>query len=330
VQVPALQPALPASPVEYLEAGRRIRLEHGGRPSMNNGEETMKTQVQQSRAAITGRIRMSAALAALICLGATGAHAYTRSSGSHAEAGGSIVDVSVLVDGQTAPLFFRPGNWSRHYFQAFEGRNYSIQVRNTTNRRVGVLIAVDGLNVVTGDRSNLSRRESMYVLDPWGQATISGWRTSLEEVRRFVFVDEQRSYAERTGQANGDLGWIRVHAFREVEPLAYEENRISPREDGKREGAKQQAPQSAPRTEASRDLAGNESQGESNPGTGWGDSRWDPVHRTHFEAMSQPSDRIAFRYEYASGLQALGIFPRVRRTFDRDNGYYGFAQPPRW
>src|SRR5439155_442973 len=104
---------------------------------------------------------------------------------------------------------FRPSGSDRLYFQAFKGRNYSLVVRNNTGRRVGVLIAVDGLNVVTGERSSLSRNESMYVLDPNERAVIRGWRTSLDQVRRFVFVDEEHSYAERTDQANGDLGWIR-------------------------------------------------------------------------------------------------------------------------
>ena len=53
----------------------------------------------------------------------------------------------------------------------------------------------------------------MYVLDPYEGAVIRGWRTSLDDVRQFVFVDEERSYAERTGQANGDMGWIRVLSF---------------------------------------------------------------------------------------------------------------------
>src|SRR5206468_9411251 len=106
----------------------------------------------------------------------------------------------------------------RHYFQAFKGRNYSIVLTNNTGRRIGVEIAVDGLNVVNGEQTNLSHNEPMYVLDPYEHATIRGWRTSLDEVRRFVFVDEERSYAERTGQANSDMGWIRVLAFREQQP----------------------------------------------------------------------------------------------------------------
>ena len=42
-----------------------------------------------------------------------------------------------------------------------------------------------------------------------------GWRTSLEDVRRFTFVDERGSYAARTGRANGKMGWIQAWAYRE-------------------------------------------------------------------------------------------------------------------
>jgi len=66
------------------------------------------------------------------------------------------------------------------------------------------------------------------------------------------------------------------------------------------------------------------------PGTGWGDRRYDPVQQTTFEPQSWATDRITLRYEYASGLRALGIFPRRPRVFERERGELGFAQPPRW
>jgi hypothetical protein len=266
---------------------------------------------------------------------------------------GRLVDVSVLVDGSTAPLYTKSGAWDRRYFQAFRGRNYSLVVRNNTGRRVGVLIAVDGLNVVTGDRSTLSGREPMYVLDPYESATIRGWRTSLNDVRRFVFVDEQRSYAERTGQANGDMGWIRVNAFREVTPLAWRDwdtkiqdggKGTAPNEveRGRDEGSNEPRAQAegARPAPATPDVATRKGEAgqlhaapetESNPGTGWGEQRWDPVQRTEFVAERNATDRITLRYEYESGLRALGIFPRrTNRTWERENGELGFAPPPRW
>ena len=78
---------------------------------------------------------------------------------AHNAVEGNVVDVLVKVDGTNAPLFFKPGTTDRHYFQAYQGRNYSLVVRNTTGRRIGVVISVDGLNVVNGERSSLNRHE---------------------------------------------------------------------------------------------------------------------------------------------------------------------------
>ena len=269
---------------------------------------------------------------------------------------GQLVDVRVLVDNGAAPLYSR--GWSfnspKRYFEAFEGGHYAVELHNRTGRRIGVLLSVDGLNVVTGNRSNLTADESMYVLDPFQSTVIRGWRTSLDEVRQFVFVDEQRSYAERTGQANGDMGWLRVVAFEELRPMlgwgqlksTYRGGGGEPptRELGDR--ARRDVP--APSTDAPEGalpftgparaseqkadgLARDEASGrESAPGTGWGERREDHVARIEFHASPTASDQLVFRYEYASGLRALGIFPRRARVWERENGQLGFAQPPRW
>lgn len=266
-----------------------------------------------------------------------------RTSRSHSTVDGQIVDVQVMVEGAVAPLYFRPGQYDRHYFQAFRGRNYSLVLRNTTGRRIGVVIAVDGINVVNGERSHLRRDESMYVLDAYERAVIRGWRSSLDEVRKFVFVDEERSYAERTGQANGDMGWIRVVAFRENVPAWQTWGKVRERRfdnDGREESLGEDAAPSAPNAprakaeaapEMSRDALGQRSnESDSNPGTGWGERRSDPVQRTWFQAERRPADQISLRYEYASGLRALGIFPGQSRLWDREDGRLGFAKPPRW
>jgi hypothetical protein len=56
------------------------------------------------------------------------------------------------------------------------------------------------------------------------------------------------------------------------------------------------------------------------------------VNRTWFLAESRATDRFALRYEYASGLRALGIEldRRHDRLWERERGLFGFAQPPRW
>src|SRR5205823_11799736 len=171
---------------------------------------------------------------------------------------------------------------------------------------------------------------------------IRGWRTSLDQVRRFVFVDENRSYAERTGQANGDMGWIRVMAFREQrrywdvpgkirswdredEPAPYGENFDERQKQAPREGIQGLDRAPAPSARSFTDE-------QENPGTGWGEQSRDHVSRTQFLAEATQTDEIILRYEYANGLRALGIhtWGGRERTWERDRGELGFAQPPRW
>jgi hypothetical protein len=225
---------------------------------------------------------------------------------------------------------------------------------------------VDGLNVVNGQRSRLAADEAMYVLDPWERSVIRGWRSSLNDVRRFVFVDEERSYAERTGQANGDMGWIRVLAFNERGHAWYDlpgrikddrgrerENEVLPYDArGERGGAdsKAERPDQDGAAPEAQDMDGGRVRprpqaseprslervappsAQSVPGTGWGEKRWDPVRRVWFVPERRATDQLVFRYEYASGLRALGIRPRGSRdrVHERERGELGFAQPPRW
>lgn len=250
--------------------------------------------------------------------------------------GGQLVDVQVEVAGLPVALFTAPRVGDpRRYFEARQGRNYSLVLTNRTGQRIGVMVAVDGLNVVDGQRSSLSPHEAMYILDPWERTTIRGWRTSLDQVRRFVFVDEQRSYAARTGQANGDLGWIRVLTFRERTPwFARRRDGWSRRESlpppaAEREEdsqSKPEAPETLQKGQADKDVSAA-------PGTGWGERRYDPVHETEFTADGAAVDHLILRYEYAHGLAALGIDTRrllARERWRERDGEFGFALPPRW
>ena len=294
------------------------------------------------------------------------AHAYGRYADNDTWAEGRLVDVQLQLDGDPAPLFWAPGRDDRRYFEAFAGANYSVVLHNNSSRRVGVLLAVDGLNAVSGERTHLGNDEAMYVLGPWETTTIRGWRTNLDEVRRFVFVDEERSYAARTDQANGDMGWLRVLTFKEKQawtpwgvrdPRDGRDGRWKDDVDRQRTDGPQAesavpapvAPQSSKpgRSEAAPRAMGEaqqrtqadgqglaSGQDDSAPGTGWGQRTHDHVNRTHFDPEARTTDRLIFRYEYASGLQALGIetYRGRSRVHDRDlgRGPVGFAKPPRW
>jgi hypothetical protein len=255
---------------------------------------------------------------------------------------GSLVSVTLEVDGRTVPLYPAPDGSGRYYLEAWRGARYAVRLVNRTGERLGVLLTVDGLNAISGERSLPGFRSPgrMYVLYPWDDTLVQGWRSSLEDVRQFTFVDEAGSYATRSGKANARLGWIEVEIYRERRAVArpwpywppppYEGE---PREEGRREPETKDDKASAARDGiAERAPAPPAAGAPAYPGTGWGPRAEDPVRVVSFDPEPAPAERVTLRYEYAAALRALGILPRPWWTRDRlrerERGEEGFARPP--
>jgi len=264
-------------------------------------------------------------------------------------AGEGPLAVGVRVTGRSTPLFQASNRPDRWYLEARAGANYQVTVRNTSGERVAFVIAVDGLNAINGTRSHLGADEPMYVLDPYASATIKGWRRDLRNVSKFVFVDEERSYAARTDQANGDLGWIRVVAFHEFRPVVYRNEWGVLKSQSRDGGGSAQGAPAAPeaRDEVSKDapraarrmdtngmgsLSAPMAEKESSPGTGWGANQRDHVREVEFTPERNACAQVILRYEYHSALVSLGILPwrghDQGRLWEREHGQLGFAQPP--
>jgi hypothetical protein len=250
---------------------------------------------------------------------------------------GNLVGLGVEVEGSTAPLYAAVDGSGRYYLEARQGSRYTLHLANRTGERVAVLLTVDGLNVISGERQAVDQRGRMYVLDPWESADIQGWRTSLDDVRRFTFVDEQASYAARSGKTNSRMGWIELAVYRERHRYTYRQapdvSAQAPRAEAPAPGARENSNKDD-RDDAQaekREQGGGKAQ--SFPGTGWGEQTHDPVRVVDFEAESSAAERITLRYEYASALRALGILPAQAardRLRERERGEGGFAKPPRW
>ena len=259
------------------------------------------------------------------------------------DAPGRMVGVSVEVGGLPALLYPAPDGSGKHYLEAREGASYVLRLSNRCDERLGVVVTVDGLNAISGGRDR--GRGRMYVLDPWRQATVRGWRTSLHEVRRFTFVDEKSSYATRSGKANSRMGWIEVSVYRERRRWAWnrphdevDQRAGEPAEGAARaESAPSAPPPSADAAEAEAGALGKSQSGarkRSYPGTGWGSRAHDPVVVVDFAPESAPAERTTLRYEYRRALVDLGVLPsphaRHDRLRERDRGEPGFAPPPLW
>ncbi len=86
------------------------------------------------------------------------------------------------------------------------GSNYSVQIRNRSDQRIGVVIAVDGRNVISGDRSHLSPNERMYVLNPVSAGDLRRLAHRQESGQPFLFHRRGRFLRGGLGRFFGDGG----------------------------------------------------------------------------------------------------------------------------
>ncbi len=225
---------------------------------------------------------------------------------------GGAVDVQIRSDsGRTLPLYpvAAQSPQRKVYVEAVKGDHYSIVVRNGLNRRVGLVIAVDGRNIISGKQSWLRNDERMYILEPYGQGEFKGWRTNLESIHRFYFTDAADSYAVAFRDESA-LGVIAVAVYPEVQ---------------------HQDPADLSRSSMGserRDAPAAKSLGES-AGTGFGRQEHSLARVVAFEPEGVATETVLLKYEWRSTLCRQGIVrcepsrPRNRLWDDGD-----FAPPP--
>jgi len=251
-----------------------------------------------------------------------------------AHSGGSgLVDVRVFSDGgnefsqyRAHPRTQRDGRY--FYLEAVKSEKYSIQVSNRSAGSIGVVIAVDGRNIISGGKSYLGRNERMYIIEPYGTQTYEGWRTGMERTNRFYFTEQADSYAERAFSDGSAMGTIAVAVFREkIEARNFSEKEIaSPKKAAPGAGSPAAAPSPAPMESRSADRLDRRKSEQA--GTGFGESTYSPVRIVHFEPEYRVSDKIVLKYEWRTELCKKGIAscgPK-NRLWPEDGG---FAPVPR-
>ena len=205
----------------------------------------------------------------------------------------------------------------KKYLEAKKGDNYGIVIRNNSPERLGVVIAVDGRNIITGSRSDLKNNETMYIVNAYEQVRYDGWRTTAREVHQFYFTEPADSYSIRTFADSSAMGVIAVAVFREKD-----------RPQPMLELSRRDAAPAAPSLDSAGRSMGKASAGEST-GTGFGDSRYSPVVRVEFEPENLPVQKTLIKYEWHETLCKKGILQcgheRKNRLWDND-GYAPF--PP--
>ena len=205
---------------------------------------------------------------------------------------GSAVDVSIVTDNGHS-LSFYPHKSShglkKVYAEAVKGDNYRIVVRNNLNRRVGVVVAVDGRNIISGQKSWLKNNERMYILEPYATNEYSGWRTGQERVNRFYFTDVPDSYAAAFGDQSA-MGVIALAVYPEVQRYKKPAD-LSTTAPGE--------PQADAKEKASPSARGEASQ---SAGTGYGREEYSPSRQVSFDPEARAVESILVKYEWRATL----------------------------
>ena len=234
------------------------------------------------------------------------------------------------------------------------GARYSVRLVNNSGERVLAVVAIDGVNVISGETASVGQRG--YVLDPWQRTEITGWRKSDDEVAAFEFTALSDSYAARTGRPQ-DVGVIGVAVFREAPMLEVAQAPPvrplppplpSPRLDGLAKAmpapptnADAAATAAAPAAAQESRRAADAGQGEvadarryqppsraERLGTGHGERETSVVRVTTFQrASSRPDQRLEIRYDSLDNLVAAGIVPPPRVASTPPHAFPG--DPPR-
>jgi hypothetical protein len=122
-------------------------------------------------------------------------------------------DVSLIDEhGNALSTFAHNG---RYYVLGDAGDRYTIRVTNPTARRIEAVVSVDGLDVIDGENGDLAKRG--YIVQPYGDLRIEGFRTSQSDVATFRFSSVGGSYAGKKGKAR-NVGVIAVALFEEQAP----------------------------------------------------------------------------------------------------------------
>ncbi len=100
-----------------------------------------------------------------------------------------------------------------HYVAGISGRRYTIVVRNHSPGRIEAVLSVDGLDVVDGKSASTKKRG--YLIGPFDDLEVEGFRTSTREVAAFRFGSVSASYAAKKHGSTRNVGVIGLALFHE-------------------------------------------------------------------------------------------------------------------
>ena len=270
---------------------------------------------------------------------AAAALASALSLGAHAV--GRLADLSIFdrATGQELPVHWKDG---KPYVVGRPGNEYQVVVRNRAGEDLLAVVSVDGVNVLSGETA--STRQGGYVLSPYSEARIAGWRKSLAETAAFYFTSLGDSYAGRTGRP-ANVGVIGVALFQRkyVPPPAPPVGQAAPYQDRsdwpmRENDSKDSAGAAEPQAKLESNRAEKRAQAPASPaasaplGTGHGRRESNPTRYVGFDRRTpEPVETLAIYYDSYRNLVAQGVLATPQPMRDPHPFPTRFVpDPPRW
>ncbi len=248
------------------------------------------------------------------------------------------VSVQVLDDNgsvfRTYPVNSQQPNSFRAYLEAKRDVRYGIRVRNNTNQRVGLIIAVDGRNIISGEKSYLGSAERKYILNPHAEATHRGWRSDRDSVQRFYFTDEGDSYAGAWGDGSA-MGVIAVAVYAEQAQeiiISEDSDRLTPLVEQAQAAMAQDRPAPPAGTGYGERASSQSQQQQQAAGTGYGEHERSISKRVNdFTPETQAMEKHFYKYEWYESLCQKRVIDCQPEQSSRENRMWddnGYAPPP--
>lgn len=216
---------------------------------------------------------------------------------TQAAAVGSLAEITVFdrSEGRQLPVYWHEG---RAWVAGKPGNEYALRLRNRGREDVLAVVSVDGVNVISGETA--TPQQSGYVLSPWRQFELAGWRRNLGQTAAFYFTPLPDSYAARTGRPD-NVGVIGVALFRKKAPPPAE---ISQAPMARAEASRESRDAAGPGAAASAPAPAQKL------GTGHGRIEASHARYVGFErATTHPAETVTLYYDSHQNLVARGIIP---------------------
>lgn len=124
--------------------------------------------------------------------------------------------VSVMVESAEGGSFASVQHRGATFVAGEIGERYVVRLVNDSADRLEVVVTVDGRDVLSGKVGDF-KRDRGYVVEPFGEVVVDGFRRSLDHVAAFRFSSLRDAYAVRRGTSSRSrsIGVIGVAVFRE-------------------------------------------------------------------------------------------------------------------